>query len=360
MADVEYLSARQKAGSFKKGGVIMRSGILVSLIVVVLCACAIGAERPAPFPRGDILIAAEDPNGAVPPVEADLNKTWDPAEHLVADWESIAVSMTSRLYNGALKPDAKVEGPQWSLSLATIVDLVDSTGLIGWTTTPTSVLAFDELGRMIVGSTLDNPMMRWYQQPRSSSALPGFPGDMFRNRFSLNLPVNPHATYPDLLGRVEWTMNVLLAEEIKTVDIPFEPNEAWIELAPGMEIMVEQATVEAGKYQYSIKTRYDRTKADYLMSGSVHLWRDQQLPAAAVLKMDVLNAEGKSIRDLGGGAFSGGSSASGSNNQMTGTARGSGNCQACGTAATIRYTLAFGMYEQGIRLAVENIPVPEF
>jgi hypothetical protein len=336
----------------------MRSGILVSLIVVVLCVCALGAERPAPFPRGDILIAAEDPNGVVPPVEADLNKTWDPAEHLVADWESIAVSMTSRLYNVALKPDAKVEGPQWSLSLATIVDLVDSTGLIGWTTTPTSVLAFDELGRVVASGTSGSSMVRWYQQPRSLTAIPGFPGDIFQNRFSLNLPVNPHTAYPDVLGRVEWTMDVLLAEEIKTVDVPFAVSEAWVELAPGMEILVEQATVEAGKYQYSIKTRYDRTKVDYLMSGSVHLWRDQQPPAAAVLKMDVLNAEGKSIRDLGGGGFSSGSSGSGSNNQMTGTARGSGSCEACGTAATIRYTLAFGMYEQGVRLAVENIPVP--
>lgn len=344
----------------------MRSGILVGLIVVVLCACANAGPQPASVSPGDILILAagdpNDPNVALPPAGEDPNPTWDPAEHLVADWESAAVNMTSRIYNPARELGNEPEGPEWSLSVATVVDLVDSTGLIGWTTTPTSVLAFDELGRVIVGSVPDSSMTRWYQQPRSSSVPPGFPADLFRNRFSLNLSVSPHATYPHLLGRVEWTMNVLLAAEIKTVDVPFAPSETWVELAPGMEILVEQATVEEGKYQYAIKARYDRTKADYLMSGSVHLWQDQQLPAAAVLKMDVLNAEGQSIRDLGGGSggFSGGSSGSGSNNQMTGTTRGSGSCPACGTAATLRYTLGFGLYERGIRLAVEDIPVPQF
>ena len=89
----------------------MRSGILVGLIVVALCACVTAAERPEPFSRGDILIAAEDPNGAVPPAGGDPNKTWDPATHLAADWESISVSMTSRLYNPAVQTERDGGGP---------------------------------------------------------------------------------------------------------------------------------------------------------------------------------------------------------------------------------------------------------
>jgi hypothetical protein len=174
--------------------------------------------------------------------------------------------------------------------------------------------------------------------------------------------VDPNVAYPDVLSRVEWSMNVLLAEQVKTVDVPFKASDTWVELTPGMEIMVEQATVEQGKYQYRIKTRYDRTKVDNLVSGSVHLWRDEQPPAAAVLKLDVLNAQGKRIRDLASGSysFSSSSGARGSDNQVTDTASGNGNCDVCGTAATIRYTLAFGIYEQEIHPAVENVPVPVF
>ncbi len=336
----------------------MRSGILAILVVVALSVCVIAAERPEPFSPGDILIVSSaepnDPNGAVPPA-GDPNKVWDPATHLAADWESIAVSMTSRLYNPARQPDAKVQGPQWSMSVAAVVDIIDSNGLIGWSPMPASVLALDQDGAVVTSSTSGSPMLRWYQQPSSWSLPPGFPSEMFRNQFSLNLPVDPNATYPEAFSRVEWTMNVLVAEEVKTVDVPFKASDTWVELTPGMEVLVEQATVEQSKYQYRIKLKYDRTRVEYLMGGSIHLWADQQLPGAAVIKVGLFDAGGKLIQNLGGGF-----GASGSDNQMTDTASGSGTCAACGTAATLRYTLTFGLYEQEVRFALENIPVPEF
>lgn len=98
------------------------------------------------------------------------------------------------------------------------------------------------------------------------------------------------------------------------------------------------------------------------MGGSVHLWDDESLPPAAILSMAILNAEGRSVKDVSGGngGFSSGSSASGSRTQMTGTMSGSGSCSACGDAVTIRFTLGFNLREQEASFTLTDIPVPAF
>ncbi len=203
--------------------------------------------------------------------------------------------------------------------------------------------------------------VRWYQQP-PSMRLPAGLSDELASRlrsyhFSLSLPVAPaDVVYPEMLSRVEWSMYALLAKELKTVDIPFAAGDTWVELAPGMEVLMEQAVAEENRYEYRVKVKYDKAKADFLMGGSVHLWRDEAPPAAVVLETEVLNAEGQPVRDLGGGSFS--TSGSGSNDEKTVTARGT--CDACGTATTLRYTLAFQLSEREIRFALENVPVPGF
>ncbi len=335
----------------------MRSGILIISIVVALCVRVTEAEQPAQVPPGDILIVASgEPNIPLPPAGADPNETWDPVEHLTADWESIAVNMTSRIRNPAFSRSAQVEGPQWSLSMMGMVYLLtDNSGLVGWSWIPTSVLALDREGRAVASSTTNSQMVRWYTKPASRR-----PGVRAQNTISLNLPIDPNAAYPDLLGRVEWTMNVLLAEEVTTVEVPFQASEVWVELTPGMEILVERAIVDEGMYQYRIKIRHEATRVDYLIGGSIHLWGDDALPTAALVKMDVLNAAGESIRDLGGGDFSSSSSSVQSGGQWTYTESGNGTCSACGTAATIRYTLACNMYEREVRFVLQDIPMPSF
>jgi len=338
----------------------MRSGVLFLLIGVVLCAYATAAERPAQFSPGDILIASSgDPNEAVPPAGADPDRTWDPALHLAADWESVSVNMTSQIYNPAVQPNVTVQGPQWSMSVASVIDIIDGTGLIGWAQSPASVKAYDQNGQVVASSTSDNSLVRWYQQPLSWRLPASFPSTMRLNRFNLALPVGPEVEYPEVLTKVEWSMNVLVADEIKTVDVPFKASDTWVELTPGMEILVEQATAEEGKYQYRIKFRYDTAQVDYLSGGSITLWRDQALPPVAVLKMEILNAKGQSAYS-GSGGTSGGMSVSGSGTQRTGTASGSGTCATCGDAAIIRYTLAFDLYEQEATFVLTGIPVPEF
>jgi len=334
----------------------MRSGELFLLIGVVLCACATAAEQPAQFSPGDILIASSgDPNEAVPPAGADPNRTWDPAAHLVADWESVSVNMASQIYNPAVRPEVGLQGPQWSMSLSGVIDIIDSNGLIGLAQGPSSVKAYDQDGQLIASSTTDSPLVRWYQQPMSWRLPDDFPAWMRLERVSLNLPVEPDVAYPDVLSSVEWTLNVLVADEAKTVDVPFEATDTWVELTPGMEILVEQAIAEQGRYQYRIQLRYDPAQVDYLTGASVAIWRDEALPPAAVLKMEVVNAEGESVR-----SGSSSSSTSGSSTQRIRTTIGSGSCATCGDAAFFRYTLVSDLYELAATFVLTGVPVPEF
>lgn len=332
----------------------MRSGILTCLAVVVLCACATAAMPPAQISPGDILIvSAGDPNL---PIGGDPNFTWDVPLHLTVDWEYVSANMSSQIYNPAVRPDAQVQGPQWSLSVVSTVNIIDRDGLVAWSTSPTWAKAYDQDGLVVAGMERSGTFSRWYRQPESWNS------SLFSDRFHVSLPIDPSAAYPDVLSKVEWAVNVLVVEKTETIDLAFEPNDTWVELTPGFEIMVEAAAAEEGKYQYRLKTQYDSTKVGNLMAGSVHLWDDESLPPVAILSMAILNADGRSVREVSGGngGFSSGSGASGSRTQMSGSMSGSGSCSACGDAATIRFTLGFNLHEQEASFTLTDIPVPAF
>jgi len=158
-----------------------------------------------------------------------------------------------------------------------------------------------------------------------------------------------------VLGRIEWSTYVLLAKETKTIDIPFATSDTWIELAPGLEILVERAFAEEEEYQFSIKARWQAAQADYTSRGSISLSRDAKPAAMMVLSIGVLDNQGKLIP----GGTSGGNYTN-LQGVMIGNTVGSGYGPACGNATTIRYKLALNVYEQPVQFAVENIPVLKY
>ncbi len=139
----------------------MRSGILIHLIVVGLCACATAALPQAQISPGDILIASTGD----PAVLAAGD--WDAAAHLAADWEYVSANMTSQIYNPAVRPDAQAAGPQWSLSVSSIVSILNKEGLIAWSTSPGSAKAYDANDQVVVSSESSSSFVRWYRQPDS-------------------------------------------------------------------------------------------------------------------------------------------------------------------------------------------------
>jgi uncharacterized membrane protein YgcG len=178
---------------------------------------------------------------------------------------------------------------------------------------------------------------------------------------TMDMSPDPNRPYPLVLSRVEWSMYALVNTETKTVDVPFSPAADWVTLAPGLEIKVEQATAEPGKYQYRLATRYTRVKVLWAPGGAaISIWTHEPTPEVIVTALDILDAQAKSVNEGSGGSGSsgGGSSSSGTGDLVTGTASGMRSFSSGAVAATFRFTLALKPEQQQLRFILENIPVP--
>jgi hypothetical protein len=309
-----------------------------NLLVVVVSVCALATGALA---------------------QGDVNDLWDPAAHFEPFWESVEVS--ARVYNPAESSESD-PNTQRQLTISAGARILDKTGLIGVNTSPGDVVAVDQDGTEIYDAEDGLSGSRWYRYVENIRRMVGPSEWADEFGFSLSVPMDPDRGYPESLSRVEWTMGALVADAFEVVDVPFEPNEAWIELMPGLEIMVAEASVEEGRYSYRIEAIYDPNVVEYRAGSTWHFWADEAPAAAMLLETEILNADGESVHELSqSGSFSGGGSSHSSEDGLrVATLRGSGSCSACGYAAIIRHTFALAPYEREARFVLEDIPVPGF
>ncbi len=292
----------------------------------------------------------------------DPNTPWDPAEHLAAHWESVYV--TARLYNPLENPDRDPNTPERSLTVSGRIDVTDVNGLVGLTTTTTAVVALDSEGKPI-GDTPDNDpptFFRVYTSPRYIRR-PDPSGEWISelqpHHFSVSLPTSSKDGYPFLISRLEWSHYALVAQEYKDVEVPFEVTPDWIELVPGLEILVEQAVSEGNSYAYRIRFRYDTDTISFAVGGMLGLFGGLKPPAMMLLEMQLLNAEGKPVGSSSAEA-PGEDTGAGSDDLMVaeGVSSGSGSCGDCGQVTAIRYRFAVEPYELEARFVLQDIPIP--
>ncbi len=316
----------------------MRSGRFKPLFAIVLCAGMLAG----------LVSAQEEPNVPL-----------DPADYFEPLWRS--VTLQSQLYNPVEEPD-RDPNAQISLSISGGLRVLDGSGLVGVDNRESEIVAFDQDGVEIYASAAEPPISRSYDTIAHATRLAALMGRDNEISLGLSIPLSPESGYPSALSRVEWSMNVLMADEFMTVDVPFEPNEAWVELVPGMEILVEEAAAEEGRYSYHLQVIYDPNLASFSTTGGGHFWRDEVPPAAMMMAMDILNAEGEPVYEPGtsGGFASGGSGQPPVDGLRAHTATGTGRCGTCGDATTLRFTFALAPYEREARLALEDVPVPSF
>jgi hypothetical protein len=323
----------------------MCKGIVRTAAAVVVCLCAISAA-----------------GGAVRPAfvySADVNAPWVPAEHLSAVWES--VTFTSRIYN----PEQQSGGvASRSLAVSGKIDVIDPNGLMGLSTTERGILALDQNGGVIYSSSNSKPLTRFYNSPT------GLFGSSAAS-FGVTLPVDANVSYPSRLSKLQWSIDMLVADTTKQIDIPFAVTTEWAEVLPGLEIIVQEATVEGTTYRYRIKARYDSAKVQY-SGGMVMVSPGHPLPGTALISTTVLNAQGVSVTDRStSGIYALADIGSSSDAPMTASAiesssdtlttaimSGSGSCSGCGAATTIRQVFAIDPYEKEVPLVLEDIPVP--
>ena len=316
------------------------------------------------------------------PVE-DGNEPWIAAEHLAPGWRSMA--LTTRYYNPE-DPALGNRPPQRSLSFAGRIDVIDPNGLIGLSEVAMDALAFDEAGSQIhvVGASQQTvgygytSQVLLYQPPRYLTKLDasGRTISIAPYEFSIDMSMRPNAPFPLVLSRLEWSMSAVLSDVFEAIDIPFVLTSDWIELVPGLEVFVEQAIVQEGKYSYRIKARYDPNKISYLgaqeeppgFTGRRHdtpyTWSSQVSPEMIATAIDVVDAEGNSIwnkrMQSGHISFGTGSGFSDSGGQRIAMRYGSGTCSECGNVAFLRHIIAFEPYHRELRFVLEDVLVPGF
>jgi hypothetical protein len=177
--------------------------------------------------------------------------------------------------------------------------------------------------------------------------------------FSVSATLDPNALYPLFLSRLEWSMYALVADGFESADLPFQTTADWVELVPGLKVLVEKATVDGTRYEYQMKSQYDLRKIAYLRPFP-SLSSSGALPERMVLEIQILNDEGVPVGGSGSGGFSSSTGGTGSGEQMNYTSTGSGSCDDCGQATTFRYRLAVKPYEREVRFVLENVPMPRF
>ena len=333
-------------------------------LVLVVCVCGVAA--------------AGEPNELV----AEANEPWIAAEHLAPGWESM--TLATRLFNHEIPIDRPMP-PRRSLSFGGWMYVIDPNGLIGLSEVVKSAKVFDEVGYRIqveytpqattrYGPPLQGPSyqpLEYRTKVDADTKLRIASPEPFN--FTIDMSMGYNAPFPLALSRLEWSMSALRSDHIEAIDIPFAPTGNWTELVPGLEVLVEQATVEEGKYRYRMKTRYDPNRISYLdvrdsppcYTGHgpdvPYSWPWHAYPEMIVTAIDMLDAEGNSVTTQSTEyRISGGTTFKDSGGQRIVTQQYTGTCSECTKAAFIRHVIAFKPYNQDLQFVLENVPVPTF
>ncbi len=334
----------------------MCGDLLKTWLALVVCTCGVAA--------------AGEPNEPV----GEPNKPWITAEHLTAGWESIA--LTTRHFNKD-SPEHRMDSVLRSMSLEGRIEVIDPNGLIGLAEIAMDASAFDESGKRIPTARISQSAPP-YKPLRETITVWVPTGERIVGFAPFTCSIDmleSDAPFPPVLGKVEWSMAALVSDTFKVVDVPFAVSDDWIELAPGLDVLVEQAVAKNGRYEYRTKTRYDPNRVQYLHVGKDvsrprslaeirdredYSWPDGVLPEIIVTEIDVIDVEGNSIRRGSEGmvAIGTGGAFNPSDNRRIVTYDYSSRCPDCADAAFIRHVLAFKPYGRQVQFVLENVPVP--
>lgn len=176
----------------------------------------------------------------------------------------------------------------------------------------------------------------------------------------LDFPLDPNVGCPVWLSEVSWTIKGLFAHAIRTVKVPFQASDQWIELLPGYSIMIEEAALKENEYSYRIKGRYEdpnsRPRSSLILRDGEP---EQPIPQYMDMGMTFLDEKGIDVRSYLGSS-SGGSSGSYRGSPSGYTMTGRSSCVACGYVKTIQFKFAIDPYIADMFYVLNDIPVPTF
>lgn len=289
------------------------------------------------------------------------------ARHFTVNWTMAGYTKAVRIYNPKVSSTQPETSEQLSISLR--VEISDPKLILGISREPEATEIVDDLGRPIpIPQTRPSarplrqgyeglrysprhrtPPRTWMTRVRSflegSSNRPGAPElvmELQPSQMTLQfapglLPDNAKA-----ISHIKGCFRALVAESIEHVDVPFEPNENWVQVTPNAEIRVRQAQCTESSYEYHIET--------YPAGGGPGPFRSvgEALPERLVVGREFIDQDGKPTAHGGP--------------QRTLHAPLGGHGSGSGRdihIAKIRYLIAVNPAHRKVSFEVRDIPLPK-
>lgn len=326
------------------------------------------------FASGMVVLLA-----SLPAWSAESGLDTKAAKFFKVKWSSISYSKSATIRN----PDASSptqsqpagQHRQESLSLSGRIEILDPDRVLGTCQQGVLTQLVDGAGRDVNVLPTSSSLHRFYESPRYVSRFsqpPQVPKWQAFIQRVLRLP-SPNANFqpqrveelqPSSLNvgldwdslkqtgeirRVKGYFYAVIPDSIETIDVPFEPNNAWIQLTPDLEIQVQEATCSGAMYRYSMQTRGQGRMPLSSRSPSLHL--TTPLPSRLVQTQQFIGLDGQPMPGVSGG---GGSSSGGGMGKTTGSGSG-----LTGPIKAFRFIIAVNPSERKIPFEFEHIPLPK-
>lgn len=248
------------------------------------------------------------------------------AESLNVRWRSIEYEKT--LYNPALTSNKRGQPKAKSLFLSFEVEMPDS-GLILSTCSDAVIEQItDSQGSNIEIDPLPSRSTFIYRP--NMRIMRGFSSGPEHSTLKVELDAGLREQISGEIG-IKGYFYALVAESFENVEVPFEPNDNWVNITPDVEIRVRQARNEASTYRFEIEQRPE------MVPGLMGVRVGDYLPSRFVVDRQII------VQTSAMGAGSGASGCIG------GTGSGTGR------AEKIRFTIAVNPTHQKIPFELEQI-----
>jgi hypothetical protein len=270
----------------------------------------------------------------------------DVSDYFAARWKTVST-----------RNDVQSDDPTTPFSRLTVegmVDILDTTNLVG-TDIVNSVLcrAIDGSGREL---TLLNPVMPLDPKHCWDTQNP------HPKPVTLELWLDPNEMGFNMLKQIDFYVYALFAQPLTVVNVPFAVMEDWQEIAPGLQVKIEEASSEAGICTYDIREKFSSGKVtdeietlfqenglfcDYEISDYRHgplVLSDFDL----FYNVRFIDAEGAPTTHLGGQTGGGG----GSTEKIR-----RGTWTNCSGIAALRYTIVSQPRVMRVPLTLRDVPV---
>jgi hypothetical protein len=186
----------------------------------------------------------------------------------------------------------------------------------------------------------------WWRKVRSVLPLPQNPPPRPRLVHELRPPdlqIDLGAGLPDEVdGKVgvEGYFHALVAESIEHVDVPFEPNDRWLRLTPGVRVRIVEARSTGRSYHY-------RVEASPSNAGTFMIRAPRgPLPQRVPIGRQLLDTDGKPLRHA----------MHHMTGHISGTSSGSGTE---GKIDKIRFLIAVKPVEHKVPFEFKDVVIPD-